>query len=165
MSNPIGIPGILRFSTARGLMQSAEATDVADEGTMQTRIEAMQALFWEVKLVCDRFAVRRSFELFFSIIDPTFNINSVEADPPLLPNAVHASGWKHGFDNLLRRSISSLHWWPRFVWLFKGVCGFFRSLDNLEQTCKFLKRAGIKSWRRNSLSFVFTSGHTGGGVH
>ena len=43
----------------------------------------------------------------------------------LFPRALQIPGWKHMWDNVLRRSLSSVLWFPTFLRLFKAWISFF----------------------------------------
>lgn len=61
----------------------------------------------------------------------------------LFPRAIHMPGWKHLWDLMLRRALSSQRWFP--VWLdhLKAMISWLRSRHNMEKLCKNWTRRGF----------------------
>ena len=57
---------------------------------------------------------------FYLGIDPNFPLGkraALELHPFLFPYTLHMPGWKHIWDNILRRSLCSLTWFPQWLQL------------------------------------------------
>ena len=57
----------------------------------------------------------------------------------LFPLAIQMPGWRHIFDLILRRSLSSMPWFPRWLDIFKSLCSFLRDLSVQDQLCRSLR--------------------------
>ena len=64
-------------------------------------------------------------DLFVYLSDAYINANFVRLDF-IFPNALHCPGWKHRWDNLLRRGLPMLSFFPSWLDLFKHVVTFLR---------------------------------------
>ena len=45
--------------------------------------------------------------------------------PRLFPRTLRMPGWRHIFDNAIKRGLTSQLWFPRFLQALKGVVAFF----------------------------------------
>ena len=60
----------------------------------------------------------------------------------LFPRALRAPGWKHMWDNVLRRSVSQLQWWPLFLRRLKALVYLLREEDFRKALVRLLRRQG-----------------------
>lgn len=68
-------------------------------------------------------------DLFFEIIDCPVDRRELEIWPVtkyLFPRALQVPGWKHLFDNLLQRGLTSLRCFPAWFEVFKALVSFLR---------------------------------------
>jgi len=64
--------------------------------------------------------------IFFRCIDPKCRLPAEEEDY-LFPRCLAMPGWMHVWDLLIRKGLSSLGWFPRFLELLKALVAFLRS--------------------------------------
>ena len=57
------------------------------------------------------------------------------------PRALQVPGWKHLWDNILSRTLSSLSWFPGWLEHFKALIYFLRSVTMLSQLLRELRAA------------------------
>ena len=51
----------------------------------------------------------------------------------LFPRAIEVGGWKHLFDNLIVRGLSSLAWFPGWLDKCKALVSFLRTITVIEE--------------------------------
>jgi hypothetical protein len=62
----------------------------------------------------------------------------------LFPRVIEMPGWKHKFDLLIRRGLSSLLWFPAWLERLKALVAFCRSTLNTETLVGYLRGLGLK---------------------
>lgn len=60
----------------------------------------------------------------------------------LFPRAMALPGWKHLWDLLIRRGLSSLRWFPGWLDTFKGLTSWLRHRQNIDVLAKDLEDKG-----------------------
>ena len=61
----------------------------------------------------------------------------------LMPIAVQAAGWCHGWDIILKRGLKQLIWFPQFLEGVRALVYLFRARILIESLCKQLFNAGL----------------------
>jgi hypothetical protein len=60
----------------------------------------------------------------------------------LFPRSLQIGGWKHLWDNVICRGLSSLQWFPKFLANLKHLVSFFRNVTIVEQMASDFRDAG-----------------------
>lgn len=80
---------------------------------------------------------------FFAVLNPKL--------PPrdyvrwLFPRALQVPGWKHLWDNLLRKGLSNLKWFPAWLESLKALVGWLRQATTLALVVRRLKQSGLQA--------------------
>ena len=84
----------------------------------------------------------------------------------MFANAIHIPGWRHVWDGVLRRSLFSLSWFPKFLEKLKALVSLLRDsnavdelaehmlqsgLPGLASAVKSLRLVGLAEWRWSTL--------------
>ena len=80
---------------------------------------------------------------FYHLIDQRFDMDAHPAEGMLFPRCVGIPGWKHGWDNVLQRALSTLRWFPLFLLRLKALVAFLRVPSHLTAIARTLKRARL----------------------
>lgn len=82
---------------------------------------------------------------------------SVHAAAPrqLFPRSVKVHGWKHLWDNLIQRGLTSLPWFPKWLARLKSLVAFLRSVSIQGELCSNFKERGC-----HPLPFPLPTPHT-----
>ena len=99
--------------------------------------------------------MRNFLEDFYEFVRIPAPPSLVGHGPRLFPRTLRMPGWRHIFDNAIKRGLTSQLWFPRFLQALKGVVAFFRDCNLVDTLCKDLKRRnfhGIASLVADKLS-------------
>lgn len=88
---------------------------------------------------------------FYSALDMGFSPPPSDGD--LLPRALQIPGWKHLWDVVIRRALSSLSYFPSWIDKLKALISFLRQTTILDEIVRDLRRRGLEA-----LASVLASG-------
>lgn len=84
-----------------------------------------------VRSITSDFGVEKDIVNSIDVTDEIFKALGLRdvpiSDDKMFKNAVHMPGFRHIFDGVLRRALSGLRWFPRWILLFKACVYFLRS--------------------------------------
>jgi hypothetical protein len=80
---------------------------------------------------------------FFKMMLPSFDLQLHPPEPFLWPNCLAVPGWKHAWDLLLQKALSSLQWFPLWLQRFKAIIHFFRIEGYKTTVVRGLRKAGM----------------------
>jgi hypothetical protein len=80
---------------------------------------------------------------FFRLMDPQFDLEANPCEPLLWPHCAGIPGWKHAWDLILQKSLSTLRWFPRWLTRFKSVVAFLRVKSNNTTLQRGFRRGGL----------------------
>lgn len=79
----------------------------------------------------------------FNMVAPKHDLKREPKEEMMWPQAFHVPGWKHAWDLLLQRGLSTLKWFPMWLSRFKAVIAFFRVEGHRSTMATHLRRNGM----------------------
>jgi len=117
-------------------------------------VESVTRFLGSVVCICSDMGaerkIARSHDVLGEFFSEMLRVQTVQQDvrESLLPLALQAPGWNHGWDIVMKRGLLSLPWFAKFLEGLRAVIHFFRTKLLLEALCSKIKANGFSAIAR-----------------